>query len=187
MTKEQHFLTEADKMRNVMVRKSEEKSILAEKYDLDCKTVLVIGEFAILWAQAELLFWKNDANPKCIHKWVDKFFMSKTDIADEFWDLYESIKQSINSYLGCIDDDIIRSKILNKQRERRIEEHLCYIRKFLKDDGHYPHGLFLYIYRIRNNMFHGEKDVYTLDKQLEIFIPINKMLTYLLDNSWLFR
>ncbi|MBB5336119.1 hypothetical protein [Pectinatus brassicae] len=79
-----------------------------------------------------------------------------------------------------IDDQTIETRIYSENRQPNVQQKKL-ISDFLegKADNPLP-GCSLFILRIRNNMFHGLKDIYTLNEQQEMFIGINSFLKFIL-------
>ena len=68
------------------------------------------------------------------------------------------------------------SKGLFSDDRQANEDEIKQIEAFLKQDGNTLYGCLLCVFRIRNNMMHGLKDVETLNTQVEIFKSVNDIL-----------
>ena len=146
-----------------------------EKYNCDSNTVRVIGEFTILWCQFELLYFSNNANESKLLEFAQEHLLEVSYFENE----YQQLKEAANKYLACIDQETIRHRIYSGKHRGNQEKHR-HIISFLNDDAIDWVGCLLFIGRIRDNLFHGLKDVYTLNNQAEMIEAVCAVLDRLI-------
>lgn len=150
-------------------------NVLEQYYGLEKETIYTIGEFSILWCYFEQSIFNSEANPFKMLNWA-----KKRELSSELIALCENIKEKAIIYLNGIDDATIETRIYSVNRPPN-DEHRKLISDFLEGDTDNPLlGCTLFILRIRNNMFHGLKDIFTLNKQREMFLSINEFLQFIL-------
>ena len=150
--------------------------MLLERYCINEETIKTIGEFSILWCRFEEVFFDRNASFSKIREWSKKLIIN-----DELRSLYDSVKLSAIKYLTVIDEESIQERIFSKQHPGKPFE-IDPILDFLNPEGSKQDwiGCMIYIQRIRNNLFHGLKSIYSLDDQRNMFIEICKLLDYIL-------
>lgn len=136
-------------------------------------TVLAIGKFAILWNIFESQKFENDCT-------VNKIEKLKLNKSEQWHQLAEVLKQRQEQFDLTEEQYIARKLRQQGLKSERIEK----IKNFLQSNGREDivGGLFA-IYRIRNNMFHGEKDYQMLDGQKELFDAVNNVLESILRDN----
>lgn len=136
-------------------------------------TVLSIGKFAILWNIFESQKFENDCT-------VNKIEKLKLNKSEQWHQLAEVLKQRQEQFDLTEEQYIARKLRQQGLKSERIEK----IKNFLQSNGREDivGGLFA-IYRIRNNMFHGEKDYQMLDGQRELFDAVNNVLESILRDN----
>lgn len=139
---------------------------------IENETIIEIGCFAILWGRIEYCFFENFYKSEKLlpfsqklskHMDCSKWF---SDIINELknWNSTVSTDELISRLRPCASDNTKLKHILNNTSDNEHQTWAC-----------------LYICaRIRNNMFHGEKDEWKLNSQKKIFMVINNFLTELL-------
>ena len=148
--------------------------MFVERYYCELETIQIIGEFSILWCRFEQVFFGAKAFPGKVEEYSDSIVQS-----EENKQLYSSLKQAATDYLLSIDEGTIRSRIYSEENKGN-ENRRMHIYRFLNDESLDWVGCLLFIERIRDNLFHGLKDVYSLNHQKEMFIAICKLLDYFL-------
>ena len=153
--------------------------MLIDRYGINNDTVSIIGEFSILWCRFEQVYFSMHVTSA---KLIDLANQIQND--DELSSLYDSLKSTSVKYLQNTDAPIIMNRIFSERNPGK-EQDREQIYEFLNGDSSNPNwpGCMLYIQRIRNNLFHGLKDIYSLDKQKEMFTSICKLLNYILDSD----
>ena len=153
-------------------------------YNLKQKTVTEIGKFAILWNRFEHFTCNKRCSPsKIIH-------VGKSISIDET--KVNNFREAVKNRMELCDEDTISyvtdglypdgaKKIPNEETQQIIEQNM---KQFI--DNTKPNnipGCLLVIYRIRNNMMHGLKDISELDEQFELFQAANGVLEELPERS----
>ena len=136
-------------------------------------TVLSIGKFAILWN----IFEREKCNNYCTVSKIEKLIFNPSD---KWHQLAEVLKRRQEQF-DLTEEQYITRKL---RRQGLNSERIEKINKFLQSNGQEDivGGLFA-IYRIRNNMFHGEKDYQMLDGQKELFDAVNNVLESVLRDN----
>lgn len=136
-------------------------------------TVLSIGKFAILWN----IFEREKCNNYCTVSKIEKLIFNTSD---KWHQLAEVLKRRQEQF-DLTEEQYITRKL---RRQGLNSERIEKINKFLQSNGQEDivGGLFA-IYRIRNNMFHGEKDYQMLDGQKELFDAVNNVLESVLRDN----
>lgn len=136
-------------------------------------TVLSIGKFAILWN----IFEREKCNNYCTVSKIEKLIFNTSD---KWHQLAEVLKRRQEQF-DLTEEQYITRKL---RRQGLNSERIEKINKFLQSNGQEDivGGLFA-IYRIRNNMFHGEKDYQMLDGQKELFDAVNNVLESILRDN----
>lgn len=142
-----------------------------KNYEFSDNLIAEIGKFAILWNIFEKIHCNFNCNitkikDACKYLCIDKVKqakLAKTLNAHRIW--FEQLRT-----------DYIVEKLYSNDRHP-TEEEIQSIETFLKQDGdNLIYGCILCIYRIRNNMMHGLKDIETLNEQIGIFQAVNEIL-----------
>lgn len=150
--------------------------MLEQYYGLEKETIYTLGEFSILWCYFEQKIFNSEANPSKMLNWA-----RRQEFTFELITLCENIKEKAIIYLNGIDDTTIETRIYSLNRLPNDEHHKL-ISDFLKGNtDNSLLGCSLFILRIRNNMFHGIKDIFTLNDQREMFMGINAFLQFILE------
>ena len=140
--------------------------------ELKQETILEIGKFCILWAEFEKEHCNNDCNSNLIWQFAQTH---KTDIP-----ILQNLSQELNGRVDLYEDNIVHyvDYNLTPQGARKPSVgDLKTIKDFIAFKGeNLLAGALLSIYRIRNNLLHGLKNVNELDGQIELFKAINAVL-----------
>ncbi len=144
--------------------------MLIKGYNLDDELIMEIGKFAVLWN----LFEKNYCNNNCSSKTIVDACNNITVSKDSQAALAKALNK-IRSWFELLYYDYIMKGLYSSNRRPKAYE-IKYINAFLKQEGNTICGCLLCVYRIRNNMMHGLKNVDELNNQLEIFKTANKVL-----------
>lgn len=136
-----------------------------------------ILHFSLMWNLFERDACGKQANPVNIEKAVQAAFTEGRLSLDPFRDHLEYFRirsqrdgMSIDRYLDALKMD-------NKNARHLVRGVLA---GDLADSNNAVHALLLIAHRIRNNLFHGEKEVATLHSQADLFRAVNSLLaTYL--------
>lgn len=177
-----------------------------ERIFVSKEMLTTLGEFTILWAEFELVYCNNNCVDKLFFN--DKEFNQFTKLCPtrrikqyienrqkffrfcnfdlEYKTLSEQVISSLLDYLGKTKDtitpEIIHEKLYSADFTSyypQIDNIIC---NDIIDNKELLLGCLLIIFRLRNNMFHGLKDCYSINKQLKIFKACNVFLDFLLNN-----
>lgn len=142
-----------------------------KNHELNDRLVIQIGKFAILWNLFEKIHCSYNCTPEkikdaCKYLRIDKEKQAK---------LAEALNTHRNWFEQLYNDYIVE-KLYSKNRHPNKEE-ITAIEAFLNQDGEdWTYGCLLCVYRIRNNMMHGLKEIEKLNKQIGIFQAVNEIL-----------
>lgn len=136
-----------------------------------------ILHFSLMWNLFERDACGREATPQTIEKSVEKAFtdgrLSLTAFGEHvvyFRDRSQRPGMTAQKYL-----DNLR---LTNPKARKLVDGL--LSGSLSDTNNLVHALLLIAHRIRNNLFHGEKEVALLHTQVDLFRTVNSLLaTYL--------
>ena len=141
------------------------------------ETVIEIGKFAVLWCAFEKDQCGNECSPNKIIEMegriekLNKIPFKK--LADELKKRSEHLRLDIDNYVKTNLYPKHGARITPKDKE----EYMPTVIEFITSKGNNrPIGALLAIYRIRNNIFHGLKDLHFLDDQRELFKAISAVL-----------
>lgn len=142
--------------------------------NLDNKTIIEIGKFAILWN----IFESQKMGNNCIEDKLKE--LSSKVITSANWKKFacelkkrsEIVSLDTNEY---VDSGLSLGKGIMKRNKQIVKDFIN-----SNGEGNLDGGL-IAIYRIRNNMFHGLKDWTQLDEQIELFASINKIIEEILN------
>ena len=166
-----------------------------------------LGKFSLLWAQFELEYCANNCFDKLFFNDVEfeKFLLNVNgqEKKNNYIFLRENFLKlfNFNTNLKPLIKNIISAllKYLHKTKETITPEFIhekLYSNSFtayypqvdniicnnINDNQELLLGGLLIVFRLRNNLFHGLKDCYTIDKQIEIFKSCNRFLDFLLNH-----
>ena len=133
--------------------------------------------FSLMWNLFEKVTCDNNANLNKIEEDINSSFENNLLNADDF---SESLDFFRNRYL--VDRDIANlPRNLRLRGNRYITIVKGVLTGELNDINNVVFALFIIAYRVRNNMFHGEKNIYTIDSQLELFNSVNSLIAKYLE------
>lgn len=144
--------------------------MLIKGYELNDELIVEIGKFAVLWNLFEKTYCHNNCSPAKIINISNDFSVNAEKQAN--------LAKALNDrrewfYLAC--SDFIVGGLYSDNRPPKENERE-YVEAFLEQETDSQCGCLLCVYRIRNNLMHGLKDVETLNNQLEIFKAANGVL-----------
>jgi hypothetical protein len=145
---------------------------------LNLETLKPILFFTLMWNLFETDCCDRHANPETIRRNVEKADENGLLRAVDFADFLAFFRAR---YVDNGDIEDLPNILLSSPGQTRLErEHVGTLQAVLKGDlrdiNKVVFSLLFVAYRIRNNLFHGEKDVFTLDTQLELFKAVNALL-----------
>lgn len=144
---------------------------------IDAETFGPILHFSLMWNLFERDACGKEATPPAIEKAVQSAFTAGKltlgpfqEHLQYFRDRSQRDGMQIEQYLNAL-------KMTNQNARHLVGGVLA---GTLTDPNNAIHALLLIAHRIRNNLFHGEKDVAMLHTQAHLFRAINSLLaTYL--------
>ena len=148
-----------------------ERLNLFENWGLENDTIFETGKFSVLWGCFEWKYFNNNCNKEKIDQAMQTININQNlisscgEIINELKVLYNNDTKVIIERLRCNK----MTKEINKCLNNKDIDNLSLLQ-----------GALYICYRIRNNMFHGEKCEFFLDRQRNLFININIFLTELL-------
>lgn len=148
-------------------------NILGE--ELENKIVFEIGKFTILWEEFEKNYCSNNCNSKKILAFsltisVDNKILK--DFSKELHGRTEYFNEDIETYTNY--------NLIPQNAHRPKAKYIKIMRDFINLDelvnSYWICGALLCIYRIRNNLLHGLKELSELNGQIGLFKSMNKVL-----------
>ena len=151
----------------------------------------LIADFAILWNLYEKALYKKEHRLRYIKKVIKENHLSEINDIDY---LYSRFKEYIQNKYGQFDKSIIANRFNIRVKEEilndnRIEEKFWDITNYDLDrmirgisEFDRIYCLLIIVAKVRNNMFHGIKDITELPKQKELFKICNATLISILIN-----
>lgn len=135
-----------------------------------------LGKFSLLWNAFECNLFNQECSVNNI-----KNFDDYDSINNETY--YINLINELLSYLNVNRQEITKDFIKQKLYSTNRNEYQIEVENVLKNDLHGKElqiGTMLILLRLRNNMFHGLKDCYNINKQLNLFISANALLNYIM-------
>lgn len=152
---------------------------LIENYGIKEETVFEIGVFSILWnILEEKYFEKNLTNDKI--ETVARNVYS-VDLIPYCKALIDALLEYLNENKETITIDKIRTKLYSSG----FRGHYSKMEQAIlgeNDNEELFCGSLLLLYRLRNNLFHGEKTPISLNDQITLFKKANLLINKLLEN-----
>ena len=140
--------------------------------ELDNEIILEIGKFTILWAEFEKQYCNNNCKSNAIWNFASNFQVNE----DILQDLCEKLKGRIDS-LGLNEYEYVNYNLIPEGAIKPSLADLKTIKDFINFSGeNLLAGALLSIYRIRNNLLHGLKELSELNGQVALFKSMNKVL-----------
>ena len=139
-------------------------------YNLNDELIVEIGKFAVLWNLFEKIHCDNKCNNRKILEDCSYLYVSS--------EKQNRLAVALNrrrEWFEQLHTEFISKGLFSDDRQAN-EDEIKQIEAFLKQDGNTLYGCLLCVFRIRNNMMHGLKDVETLNTQVEIFKSVNDIL-----------
>ena len=143
--------------------------------------VYEIGKFAILWCNLEKTQFGSDCTFSKIKRHATELQIDSVCM--------ESLAKEMNArkeYLGMESYEYVEKGFFPKgSKKNNADEINEYINCFLdnQDTEKTKIGCLLSIYRIRNNLFHGLKELNSLNEQAGLFSAVNAVLESITPSS----
>ena len=143
------------------------------------ETIEAIGRFTITWNLFEHNYLNNKGSEKALSE------LSFSPIDDETMtvlnELIEYFRRSLLDYYRfdqqVFDDHLIIEKFYHSKMTR--SSHVLQIKDFLNYENSDLKACLYAICRIRNNLLHGEKDIYSIDGQRNLINTASEILAFL--------
>lgn len=143
-------------------------------------TAEVLGpilQFSLMWNLFERDTRKRNANPNSIEKSVRDSFSAGLLHGAQFNEHLEYFR-SRSTQNGRDVETYFLALLLTDEKAKRVVRGV--LEGTLTDPKNVVHALLLIAHRIRNNLFHGNKEVAMLHSQVGLFKTVNSLLaTYL--------
>ena len=166
-----------------------------------------LGKFSLLWAQFELEYCENNCSDKLFlndtefNKFLQNVssqtnknkyillrenFLKLCNFNLDFNHLIKNLISVLLKYLHKTKETITPEFIHEKLYSNNFTSYYTQVDNIIcnniNDNTESLLGGLLIIFRLRNNLFHGLKDCYTIDNQIEIFKSCNCILDFLLNH-----
>lgn len=154
------------------------KKDFIEEIEASDDIINALGRFSLLWNAFECELFDQQCTVSKIRN-----FENYNRIKKESY--YTNLINTLLNYLGTDKRRITREIIKNRLYSVDRNEYQIEVEQVLKNDMHGEElqiGTLLILLRLRNNMFHGLKDCYQINSQLELFIAANSLLNYIMMN-----
>lgn len=149
---------------------------------ISSEMIMELGRFSILWANFE---WKY-CETKCDETKIIQFIKDYKNIYNENDELkffsknfISALKKYFINKSLSINKETIKNQLYSKgyQPQQEVMDVLTKNENII-DEKTLFEGTFLICYRLRNNMFHGLKDLSEINNQLELFQKVNQLLNH---------
>jgi len=145
---------------------------------LDYDTLEPILSFTLIWNLFEMAACHRNASVVNIRRSVDRAYEEGKLSYDDFSEFVAYFKER---YQRSDDEMHLSERLIYRRRPRPNEEiHIQLLEDVLNgkatDMNNIVFSLLFVAYRVRNNLFHGEKDVFTLNTQTDLFKAVNALL-----------
>ncbi|MBI3531919.1 MAG: hypothetical protein HY068_05545 [Burkholderiales bacterium] len=139
-------------------------------------------KFALLWMYFEGKACKADANSKSLRDFAKDLYARKLD---QLRGQLDAPLEFFKARYGDVQQDPERFiRRLGELKRIKLEDQQAIISTLTNaqiDEVDKAIGLLLICFRIRNNLFHGSKQLPTLQQQQELFANVGYVLTALLE------
>ena len=153
-----------------VIRWINERIINDQNNEIGDDDVDVIRDFTLLWNLFEALCFGNNVNMREIYSLID----SKIDLFEE-----TGYQNTFDYFYNRYKNDVPKLNALNLRNSEEL------VTKVLDDEYQDKKNKLKFvmaiIYRYRNNLFHGEKNVRYLGLQKENFEKTNELLMYFIE------
>ena len=141
-------------------------------YNLDDELIIKIGRFSVLWNCFERFQCNNSCNPNSI-----KAICAKISIEKDKEVALATVLNKRRSFYNMIISEYVQQGLSPTGARQPQEDDKRFMEEFLKQSGDdLTCGCLLTIYRIRNNLMHGLKQIEDLNTQLDLFLAVNEVL-----------
>lgn len=143
-----------------------------KNYNLDDELILEIGKFSVLWNCFERFQCSNSCSPNKI-----KTICANISIEKDKEVVLATVLNKRRSFYNMIIPEYVQQGLSPIGARQPQEDDKRLMEEFLKQSGDdLTCGCLLTIYRIRNNLMHGLKQIEDLNNQLNLFKAVNEVL-----------
>jgi len=140
--------------------------------DMHSKQFQQIRDSPLIWNVFEAKFFDKDC---CVDDvWKKTELAPRESITNEAFLFFKSRYTE-----GDNTNDSFESVNLLDRYKEKVQNILCSVSPSIEDKNRVCRML---IYRYRNNLFHGEKELYSLENQIDLFTIMNAYLIDLIDS-----
>jgi len=153
---------------------------LTKNFGITSNTIETIGSFTILWAIFERNCCQNNCTEAKLSKLAKLLLKEMTEEhRKEVFDLGKQFREALGTFLQ-LTSELTESEIARRMYTNPLKCKPELV-NFLKGDTQkmgkpFLTGLIYAVYRIRNNLLHGQKDEYQLNEQNTFFEYANQLL-----------
>lgn len=151
-------------------------------YGVDEKTIFGIGDFTINWNLFEHYYLNNNGSMDAIAN-MDLCGFDYSDTPNRFRSLlilYIMKKGDVITSTESITESHINSFLFPSGKGTK---YVPAILSYIKGDNDDIHNCLLCICRLRNNLLHGEKEIWTINEQCELISAATDVLTMMTNYS----
>lgn len=143
-----------------------------KNYNLDDELILEIGKFSVLWNCFERFQCSNSCSSNKI-----RTICANISIEKDKEVVLATVLNMRRSFYNMIIHEYVQQGLSPIGARQPQEDDKRLMEEFLKQSGDdLTCGCLLTIYRIRNNLMHGLKQIEDLDTQLDLFKAVNEVL-----------
>ena len=143
-----------------------------KNYNLNDELILEIGKFSVLWNCFKRFQCSNSCSSNKI-----RTICANISIDKDKEDALATVLNERRSSYNMIIPEYVQQGLFPTGARQPQEDDKRLMEEFLKQSGDdLTCGCLLTIYRIRNNLMHGLKQIEDLDTQLDLFKAVNEVL-----------
>ena len=151
---------------------------IIENYCIQNETITAIGQFAVLWGMVEEQYFDKF----CKEQKIERIEIVK--VSDSTVALAKGIKTALISHYGVQNTNSIYEYL---RLRKTVSVASKIVRQFIECEGcpekEMVRAALFICFRIRNNMFHGEKVFWCLNEQKELIDACSGFLNALLEGN----
>ncbi|SHJ13149.1 hypothetical protein SAMN02745181_1260 [Rubritalea squalenifaciens DSM 18772] len=162
------------------------KKISYEHTDFDSKEIQHVLEFTLMWNIFEKRTCGNHVNLKKLKEHVHQSYTRGLVEVDDFQDhlnYLRSLYSNSNSAIDLESTFLPDSGNLKKREQPEIEALSLVLKEETQEELLILTSLLFVTYRVRNNLFHGAKEVGRLREQQGLFQTVNSILAVYLEKA----
>jgi hypothetical protein len=139
---------------------------------IDRENIRSVLYFALMWNMFEALACQRSANVRAIEEKVNDIYCRNLLRSEDFIPYLEYFQ---NRYLtaGQVNETFDKLRFRDHDKKELVKNVM---QGELDDPNNIVLALLLVVFRLRNNLFHGEKNIYRLNFQIDNFKVANQIL-----------